>query len=68
MPYVINHVDGSRGVGGDVYMGSGPPWKITSGYTMVSVEILVWTPLPRQLGPIASRGRFIRPSLKYVNE
>ena len=37
----------------------------------VSLEILVQTPLEKQLdpmGPIASRGRFVRPSVKYVDD
>ena len=37
----------------------------------VSLEILVQTPLEKQLdpfGPIASRGRFALPSVKYVDD
>ena len=32
----------------------------------VSLEILVRTPLEKQLGPIASGGRSVWPSVKYV--
>ena len=32
----------------------------------VNLEILVWTHLENQLGPIASRGMSIQPSVKYV--
>ena len=47
-------------------MGPDPlPWKITSGYRFPCMD-----PLERQLDPlgsIASRGRSIRPSAKYVD-
>ena len=39
-------------------------------WLQVSLEILVRTPLEKQLdhlGPIASRGRSVRPSVKYVD-
>ena len=50
--------------------GSRPPlpWKITSGYTF---PILVRTTLEKQLdpkGPIASRGRFVQPIVKYDDD
>ena len=61
-------MDGSRGgwTGGP----DPPHWKITSGYRY-SLEILVRTPLEKQLdsgGPIASRGRFVRPSVICVDD
>ena len=40
-------------------------------HVYVSLEILVRTPLERQLeplGPIASRGRFVRPSVNYADD
>ena len=60
----------SRGEG---TVGPDPPpplqkhkWRIGS-----SLEILVRTPLEKQLdplGPIASRGRFVRPSVKNIDD
>ena len=53
------------------------PWKITK---YVSKEISVWSPLEKQLDPfsvmfislklglIASRGRSVQPSVKYVDD
>ena len=49
--------------------GSGTPWKITGCY--VFLEIMVWVLLEKQLdprGPIATRGRSVRPSVKYNSE
>ena len=51
---------GSRGGTGSV-----PPWKITSGYSLVQ------TPNEKQLdpsSPIASRGRSVHPSVKDVDD
>ena len=47
-------------------MGPDPlPWKTTSGYRFPGID-----PLEKQLDPlgsIASRGRYLRPSVKYVD-
>ena len=48
-------------------MGSGPPEK--SRVAMIDLRNSGTDPLEKQLdpsGPIASRGRFVRPSVKYL--
>ena len=48
-------------------MGSRPPWKITTGYSFPS-KFWYGTPLEKQvdpLGPVASLGRSVQPSVKY---
>ena len=59
-PYVINHADGSRGGGGG-HVSEGVQTSLENHkwlITLVTLEILVRTPLERQLGPILSGGRF----------
>ena len=52
--------------------GTGGPDLLKMKYWLyVSLEILVRTPLEKQLdplGPITSRWRFVRPSVKYTGD
>ena len=54
------------GGGGGGGMWSGPPPLEDHKLLYVSLEILVRTPLEKRLGPIASGGRSVWPSVKYV--
>ena len=61
---------GSRSVWGLGWQGVRTPGKIPKWLLKVSLEMLVGTPDEKQLdlsGPIASRGRFVRPSAKKVH-
>ena len=70
MHWLINKFMGrSRGEGQE--FGPLPPPLEKSQVAIGSLEILVRTPLKKQLdplGPIASRGRFVWPSVKYADE